>query len=128
SAPTALRGPIKRRLNGLKGRGKPHYFGHRERLRQRFRDAEADAVPDYELLELILFRAAPQKSCWARCPALERPRSPRSNSCVRRDAADAWRGAGTSGAVLLGLLPSLDELRDQGAVPYRMLTQDYSKW
>src|SRR5262245_30749293 len=26
---------------GLKDGGKPHYFGHRERLRQRFRDAEA---------------------------------------------------------------------------------------
>ncbi|HET7447786.1 MAG TPA: DNA repair protein RadC [Methyloceanibacter sp.] len=46
---------------GLKDGGKPHYFGHRERLRQRFRDAGADAVPDYELLELILFRAAQRR-------------------------------------------------------------------
>lgn len=30
--------------------------GHRQRLRQRFRDGGADAVPDYELLEMILFR------------------------------------------------------------------------
>ena len=29
----------------------PHYHGHRERLRGRFRDAGADAVSDYELLE-----------------------------------------------------------------------------
>jgi DNA repair protein RadC len=36
--------------------GKPHYLGHRERLRQRFREAP-DALPDYELLEMILFRA-----------------------------------------------------------------------
>ncbi|HXW41817.1 MAG TPA: DNA repair protein RadC [Xanthobacteraceae bacterium] len=36
--------------------GTPHYFGHRERLRERFRDAGADAVSDYELLELLLFR------------------------------------------------------------------------
>jgi hypothetical protein len=41
--------------------GKPHYLGHRERLRRRFRDAGADALPDYELLELILFRAAPRR-------------------------------------------------------------------
>jgi DNA repair protein RadC len=27
----------------------PHYYGHRERLRQRFRDAGADALSDYEL-------------------------------------------------------------------------------
>jgi DNA repair protein RadC len=39
----------------------PHYHGHRERLRGRFRDAGADAVSDYELLELILFRALPQR-------------------------------------------------------------------
>ncbi|HUI13365.1 MAG TPA: DNA repair protein RadC [Xanthobacteraceae bacterium] len=36
--------------------GTPHYFGHRERLRDRFREAGADAVSDYELLELLLFR------------------------------------------------------------------------
>ena len=40
---------------------KPHYLGHRERLRQRFREAGADALPDYELLELILFRALPRR-------------------------------------------------------------------
>jgi DNA repair protein RadC len=39
----------------------PHYHGHRERLRERFRDAGADAIPDYELLELVLFRAIPQR-------------------------------------------------------------------
>jgi DNA repair protein RadC len=33
--------------------------GHRERLRKRFRDAGADAMPDYELLEMILFHAIP---------------------------------------------------------------------
>jgi DNA repair protein RadC len=36
---------------------KPHYLGHRERLRERFRQAGSDALPDYELLELVLFRA-----------------------------------------------------------------------
>jgi DNA repair protein RadC len=46
---------------GFKDAGKPHFLGHRERLRRRFRDAGADAVPDYELLELILFRAAPRR-------------------------------------------------------------------
>jgi DNA repair protein RadC len=35
----------------------PHYTGHRERLRERFRVAGSDAVSDYELLELVLFRA-----------------------------------------------------------------------
>ena len=39
----------------------PHYYGHRERLRGRFREAGADAVSDYELLELLLFRALPRR-------------------------------------------------------------------
>ncbi len=39
----------------------PHYHGHRERLRSRFREAGAEAVSDYELLELVLFRAIPQR-------------------------------------------------------------------
>lgn len=46
---------------GFKDAGKPHYLGHRERLRKRFRDAGADALPDYELLELVLFRAMPRR-------------------------------------------------------------------
>jgi DNA repair protein RadC len=33
----------------------PHYHGHRERLRQRLIAAGADNLPDYELLEVILF-------------------------------------------------------------------------
>ena len=38
----------------------PHYHGHRERLRERFRSAGADALSDYELLEMVLFRAIPR--------------------------------------------------------------------
>jgi DNA repair protein RadC len=39
----------------------PHYHGHRERLRDRFREAGSDALSDYELLELVLFRALPRR-------------------------------------------------------------------
>jgi len=38
----------------------PDYLGHRERLRQRFRQAGGDALPDYEMLELVLFRSIPR--------------------------------------------------------------------
>jgi DNA repair protein RadC len=41
--------------------GKPHHLGHRVRLRQRFRLGGAAALPDYELLELILFSALPRR-------------------------------------------------------------------
>jgi DNA repair protein RadC len=40
---------------------RPHYHGHRERLRERFRSAGADALSDYELMELVLFRALPRR-------------------------------------------------------------------
>jgi DNA repair protein RadC len=39
----------------------PHYHGHRERLRERFREAGAEALSDYELLEAVLFRALPRR-------------------------------------------------------------------
>src|SRR6516164_6303918 len=39
----------------------PHYWGHRDRLRKRFREGGAEALPDYELMELILFRAIPRR-------------------------------------------------------------------
>ena len=35
----------------------PHYLEHRQRLRARFLDGGADAMPDYELMELVLFAA-----------------------------------------------------------------------
>jgi len=38
-----------------------HYLGHRERLRARLLEAGAEAVADYELLELVLFRAIPRR-------------------------------------------------------------------
>lgn len=40
---------------------KPHYLGHRERLRERFRSAGPDALSDYELLEMALFAALPRR-------------------------------------------------------------------
>lgn len=40
----------------------PSYLkDHRQRLRQRFLDGGAEAMPDYELLELVLFRAIPRQ-------------------------------------------------------------------
>jgi len=39
----------------------PHYKGHRQRLRERFATGGADALQDYELLELILFMAIPRR-------------------------------------------------------------------
>ncbi|HYZ41439.1 MAG TPA: DNA repair protein RadC [Stellaceae bacterium] len=38
----------------------PHYYGHRRRLRERMIAAGAENLPDYELLEMLLFAANPQ--------------------------------------------------------------------
>jgi DNA repair protein RadC len=38
-----------------------HYEGHRARLRGRLLQAGAEAIADYELLELVLFRAIPRR-------------------------------------------------------------------
>jgi DNA repair protein RadC len=38
-----------------------HFVGHRERLRTRFLAGGAEAMPDYELMELALFAAVPRR-------------------------------------------------------------------
>ncbi|WP_421723068.1 RadC family protein [Bauldia sp.] len=43
-----------------KGGAVPHYHDHRERLRARFDEIGGSRLPDYELLELILFQAIPR--------------------------------------------------------------------
>lgn len=40
---------------------KPHYHDHRARLRQRFQTAGPEALAEYELLELMLFRVIPRR-------------------------------------------------------------------
>ncbi len=40
---------------------KPHYAGHRKRLRERFLKSSGEDMPDYELLELLLFFAQSQR-------------------------------------------------------------------
>ncbi|HHN67313.1 MAG TPA: JAB domain-containing protein [Thermopetrobacter sp.] len=37
--------------------------GHRARLRRRFRQGGPEALADYEMLELVLFRAIPRRDC-----------------------------------------------------------------
>ena len=39
----------------------PHFHGHRERLRNRFLEVGGQALPDYEMLEFLLFSAIPRR-------------------------------------------------------------------
>jgi len=47
-------------LTGAKGRLPSYIENHRQRLRDRFASGGATAMPDYELLELVLFRSLPR--------------------------------------------------------------------
>src|SRR5262245_10846135 len=40
---------------------RPRRYGHRDRLRQRLLDAGPESLPDYELLEVLLFANDPRK-------------------------------------------------------------------
>ena len=42
------------------GSGKPHYLGHRGRLRERFMRDLGASMEDYEILELLLTMAIPR--------------------------------------------------------------------
>ncbi|WP_374631006.1 DNA repair protein RadC [Ferrovibrio sp.] len=47
---------------GAKGQAaKPHHHGHRERLRERFVQTAGTGMPDYEILELLLFGTIPRR-------------------------------------------------------------------
>jgi len=48
------------RADGSARAEKPDYLGHRQRLRQRLLEGGTEALPDYELLEFLLFSARPQ--------------------------------------------------------------------
>ena len=59
-------GPSERDRKGQASQGSlfeapPSHIGHRQRLRERFMKGGADALPDYELLELVLFGALPRR-------------------------------------------------------------------
>ena len=53
--------PSTRKPAASKAEETPDHLNHRQRLRDRFMQGGADAMPDYELLELVLFRAIPRR-------------------------------------------------------------------
>ncbi len=62
--------PLKPLRKGKNSDDKPHYSGHRQRLRERFRDAGSSAVTNYEILEMLLFRSIPRADTKERAKAL----------------------------------------------------------
>jgi DNA repair protein RadC len=52
--------PPRSRTAAGRDREAPHYLGHRERLRERLLNGGTAALPDYELLEFLLYAARPR--------------------------------------------------------------------
>jgi DNA repair protein RadC len=48
---------------GKEATDKPHYLGHRERLREKFLEQGPDSLADYEIVELLLTLARPRIDC-----------------------------------------------------------------
>jgi len=74
---------------------KPHYLGHRQRLRERMLAGGTEALPDYELLEFLLFPAKPRGD-------------------VKPLAKDLLQRFGTLGAVLSASAESLRAVPGMG--------------
>lgn len=51
----ATKEAVKDSDNTKSANNKPHYSGHRKRLKERFLDSPKGSLPDYELLEILLF-------------------------------------------------------------------------
>ena len=105
----------------------PHYHGHRERLRARFSDAGADALADYELLELALFRAIPRRDVKPLAKALIR----RFGSFAEVLSAEPERLAeiaGVSAGVVadLKLIEAAGRRLARGAIAARPLLSSWS--
>ncbi|WP_375454959.1 DNA repair protein RadC [uncultured Methylobacterium sp.] len=105
----------------------PHYLGHRDRLRERFARHGADALPDYELLELALFRAIPRRDVKPLAKALIR----RFGSFAEVLSAEPARLAeveGVSAGVVadLKLMEAAGRRLARGAIAQRELLSSWS--
>jgi DNA repair protein RadC len=97
----------------------PHYHGHRERLRARFTEAGAEALADYELLELVLFRAIPRRDV-----------KPLAKALIRRFAEPARltevEGVSAGVAADLKLIAAAGRRLARGAIAGRPLLSSWS--
>ncbi|NEU13868.1 JAB domain-containing protein [Methylobacterium sp. BTF04] len=105
----------------------PHYLGHRDRLRARFAQGGADALPDYELLELALFRAIPRRDVKPLAKALIR----RFGSFAEVVSAEPSRlaeieGIGAGVIADLKLIEAAGHRLARGAISARPLLSSWS--
>jgi DNA repair protein RadC len=105
----------------------PHYLGHRDRLRSRFQEAGAEALPDYEMLELVLFRSIPRRDVKALAKALiQRFGSFAEVVGAPIDRLREVEGVGDSVAVDLKIVEAAARRLAKGAVTRRPLLSSWS--
>jgi DNA repair protein RadC len=109
-------------------RRKPHYAGHRERLRERFMSGGPKALLDYEMLELLLFRALPRQDTKPLAKAL----LARFRSFAEVLTADPMRlkevkGVGDAVIAELKLVVAASERMIRGAIEKRPVLTSWSK-
>jgi DNA repair protein RadC len=107
---------------------KPHYHGHRDRLRARFEKGGASALAEYELLELLLFRSIPRADTKGTAKAL----IARFGSFAEVLGADApllaeVKGVGMSTALDLKLVAAAGGLLTRGEVGKRELLGSWNQ-
>ena len=100
----------------------PHYHGHRDRLRARFMEVGGQGVPDYELIELLLYRTIPRRDVKPLAKALLR----RFGSVAEVLGARVERltevpGVGEATAVDFKIIEAAGRLLAKGAVRERQL-------
>lgn len=105
----------------------PDHIGHRDRLRARFAQGGADALPDYELLELALFRAIPRRDVKPLAKALIR----RFGSFAEVVSAEPARlaeieGIGAGVIADLKLIEAAGHRLARGAIAERPLLSSWS--
>ncbi|SEE09635.1 hypothetical protein SAMN05519104_5194 [Rhizobiales bacterium GAS188] len=105
----------------------PHYLGHRERLRERFLKAGQGALADYELIELILFRAVPRRDVKPLAKALLQ----RFGSFAETIAAPIARltevkGIGEAAALELKIVEAAAQRLARGAIADRQVLDSWT--
>ncbi len=104
----------------------PHHLGHRERLRRRAQQGIA-ALPDYELLELFLFRSLPQGDVKPLAKALiERFEGLAGVLCAAPEALRQVKGVGPSVALDIKLLHEATLRISRAAVARRPVISSWS--
>ena len=107
-------------MSDPQGDDDPHWLGHRERLKARFRESGGDALPDYELLELVLFRAVPRRDVKPLAKALiKRFGSFAEVVGAPRERLVEIKGVGESVAADLALIAACARRMARGAVARR---------